>query len=34
MTSFILASYGYACNDKNMPDAEKPYCQVIQITSK
>ena len=24
-------SYGYSCNDKNMPDAKKPYCQVNQI---
>ena len=32
MNSSILPSYGYACNDQNMPDAEKPYCQVIQTT--
>jgi len=23
--------YGYACNDKNMPDAEKPYCQDMKV---
>jgi len=23
--------YGYACNDQNMPDAEKPYCQDMKV---